>query len=188
MKYIAKKPATPSTTRSGTARLASLTGISAFGCTRRFSSATPWRKTISQRMTFMPPLVEPAQAQTNVISIMNVGMRPGPVGETGGQESRAGLHRNDLQAGVTQRGRERVELAGQPQVERRAADHDGDEPEVGMELGVAPVQPQVAAARDDEVQHEAGAAEEHEHACDGVDRGAVEVREARVVGREAGGR
>ena len=55
----------------------SLTGTSALGCTSCTTSRWPCFHSSSQRTTFMPPEVEPAQPPMNVDSIRITGSAPG---------------------------------------------------------------------------------------------------------------
>ena len=64
-------------TRIGTTRPPSFTGISAFGCTSCLSCTAPCFTTISQRITFMPPVVLPAQPLMKEISSSITGSAPG---------------------------------------------------------------------------------------------------------------
>jgi len=75
--YTAKKPQTASTTRSGTARPPSCTGISAVGCTSLTISRRPCFTSSRQRTTLRPPAVEPAQPPMNDANSSSTGNPPG---------------------------------------------------------------------------------------------------------------
>ena len=60
-------------------KFSSFTGISAFGCTSRLTSRTPCRYSRSQRITFMPPPVEPAQPPIKLVKISMTGNAPGHI-------------------------------------------------------------------------------------------------------------
>src|SRR5687767_7604352 len=75
--YTAKNPHTASTTRGLMGFSPSFTGSSALGCTSCTTSRWPYFHISSQRTTFMPPEVDPAQPPMNVDNMRITGSAPG---------------------------------------------------------------------------------------------------------------